>query len=523
MGTTLGMGFLTQGYAAQRSSIDPPRPQGSTQAASQNSVSAVRYSGAMDHDQVAALRERHVAWRILRAGNAPLILSFLGEYFVDANRGASPAADIVAALDDVLYELRRTEADADGNPRYPKEPREYLDDWASEDAGYLRRFYPLGGDELHYEVTPAFEKAYSFLASLQEQQFVGTQSRLQTVVDLLRQIVHGTEERPDERIRELTRRRDEIDAEIARVEAGDITVMDATGVRERYQQLATTSRELLADFRQVDENFRALDRSTRERIAQWRGSKGELLDDLTRGRHDIDSSDQGRSFNAFYEFLLSSRRQEELSSLLERLQELDDVPADSRVFTVHHDWAEAAERTQRTLRQISEQLRRFLDDRVWFENRRVLELTRSIQQLALEVRDDPPPRGIELDLPGIDIALPFERPLYHPPAESMVDSRVEVGDDVPDDEILFVQHYIDPTRLITNLRDALPKGSSALLEEILQQTPLEQGAAELVAYLALDDDAFEFGFRDEETRVDYTDPEGHPHTITMPSTEVRRR
>ena len=477
----------------------------------------------MDHDYVAALRERHVAWRILRAGNAPLILSFLGEYFVDANRGASPAAELVAALDDVLYELRRTGADADGNPRYPKEPRDYLDDWASEDAGYLRRFYPLGSDELHYEITPAFEEAYSFLASLQEQQFVGTQSRLQTVVDLLRQIVHGTEDRPDERLRELTRRRDEIDAEIARVKAGDITVMDATGVRERYQQLATTSRELLADFRQVDENFRALDRSTRERIAQWRGSKGELLDDLTRGRHDIDSSDQGRSFNAFYEFLLSSRRQEELSSLLERLKQLNEVPADSRVFTVHHDWAEAAERTQRTVRQISEQLRRFLDDRVWFENRRVLELTRNIQQLALEVRDDPPRLGMELDVPGVDITLPFERPLYHPPAEATVDSRVVVGDELPDDEALFEQHYVDATRLIANLRDALPRGSSALLEEILQQAPLQQGAAELVAYLALDDDAFEIEFLEAEASVDYIGLDGQARTITMPSTEVRRR
>ncbi len=477
----------------------------------------------MEHGQVEALRERHVAWRILRAGNAPLILSFLGQFFVDANRGATSAAELIAALDDILYELRQGVTDEHGTPRYPKAPKEYLDDWASDDAGYLRRFYPLGSDELHYEVTPAFEKAYAFLATLEELQFVGTQSRLQTVVDLLRQIVHGTEESPEERLRELHRRRAEIDDEIARVEAGDIETMDATGVRERYHQLSTTARELLADFRQVDENFRLLDRSTRERIASWRGSKGELLDDLTRGRHDIDNSDQGRSFSAFHEFLLSSRRQDELAALLARLTQLDDIPSDSRVFTIHHDWSEAAERTQRTVRQISEQLRRFLDDRVWFENRRVSELTRSIQQLALEVRDDPPRLGIELDIPGLDVTLPFERPLYHPPAEATVDSRVVVGDDLPDDDILYEQHFVDQTRLIATLRAALPRGSSALLEEILREAPLQQGAAELVTYLALDDDRYEIEFLEEQAHVDYTDDEGRAHTIAMPSTQVRRR
>ena len=57
----------------------------------------------MDYEAIDALRERHAAWRLLRAGNASLILSFLGEYFVDGNRGACSASDLSAALDDHLY------------------------------------------------------------------------------------------------------------------------------------------------------------------------------------------------------------------------------------------------------------------------------------------------------------------------------------------------------------------------------------------------------------------------------------
>ncbi len=72
---------------------------------------------------------------------------------------------------------------------------------------------------------------------------------------------------------------------------------------------------------------------------------------------------------------------------------------------IHYDWLEAGERTQATVRQLSEQLRRFLDDQVWFENRRVIDILRSIEASALGLRDDrgawpspprstaPPPRS----------------------------------------------------------------------------------------------------------------------------------
>ncbi len=51
----------------------------------------------------------------------PLILTFLGNYFVEGNRGgASSATDLAAALDDLLYDLN-TAAAADGGPaRFPQ-------------------------------------------------------------------------------------------------------------------------------------------------------------------------------------------------------------------------------------------------------------------------------------------------------------------------------------------------------------------------------------------------------------------
>jgi hypothetical protein len=45
----------------------------------------------------------------------------------------------------------------------------------------LRKFYPSGSDEPHFDLTPSTEKAITWLASLIERAFVGTESRLLTL------------------------------------------------------------------------------------------------------------------------------------------------------------------------------------------------------------------------------------------------------------------------------------------------------------------------------------------------------
>ena len=480
----------------------------------------------MEYEAIDALRERHAAWRLLRAGNASLILSFLGDYFVDGNRGACPASELAAALDDHLYALNAASSAATGEARFPKGPRAYLEDWAATEVGFLRRFYPPGDDEVHYEVTPAFEKAYGWVRSLQARPFVATESRLHTAVELLRQIVQGTDTDPERRLADLKRRRAVIDAEIATVEAGRLSLLEPAGVRDRYQQFTATARELLADFREVEENFRRLDRAARERIATWDGAKGELLSELVGSRSEITHSDQGHSFQAFYEFLLSESRQQEVTDLLNRVTALEEVEADGRMRGIHHDWSEAAERAQRTVRQISEQLRRFLDDQVWMENRRVLDLVRDVESAALELRGSPPAVGLEIDEPGIAITLPFERPLYSPPAASEVESLIPPTTAEVDPDLLFAQTFVDQTRLIDNIRAVLPERSAALLSDIVAMYPLEQGAAEIVSYLALDDGDVAVEMDDsDDTVLDYDDP-ADPTNVKrarLPKVTVRRR
>lgn len=468
-------------------------------------------------EDLAWLRANSPAWRLLCAANAPLVLSFLDQVFVEENARAVSATELASRLDDTLYVL-----DQRGHS-FPKRPKEYLDDWASPEAGWLRKFYPDGTDEPHYDATPAVEKALQWVRSLHSRDFVGTESRLNTVFDLLRQIVFGTETDPQERIRELRKQRDQIDEQIARLTAGELELMDSSAVLDRYQQFAATARELLADFREVEDNFRKLDRQLREKIAGWQGGKGELLDDVLGSRESIAGSDQGKSFQAFYGFLLSQARQEELTQLLDAVHDM--TRTDPRLKRVHYDWLDAAERTQATVRQLSEQLRRFLDDQVWFENRRVIDILRGIEAKALKLREQKNPSlSIELDAPGPAIRLPMERPLYTPVKKNKLSSdNVRDAQEGTDPTALFEQVYVDPAPLAAAVRQALRAQPTAGLCELVEGHPLQQGLAELVTYLSLKDDGFAIVYdEDHPERISWEDADGTERVATLPRVTYAR-
>ncbi|MDH3461726.1 MAG: DUF3375 domain-containing protein, partial [Burkholderiaceae bacterium] len=238
---------------------------------------------SLDFVTLDALRAHHPAWRLLRSDHAPLVASFLHRMFVKPNVRVMSAADLAEALEDELYALRQQL----GDEAFPKPALDYLNDWAAIDKGWLRKFYRPGTDEPQFDLTPATEKAIAWLGQLSERSFVGTESRLLTLFELLKQMSEGSESDPAKRIAELHKRRDDIDAEIARVLAGDVPLLDDTALKDRFQQFMQLARDLLTDFREVEHNFRKLDRNVRERIALWEGAKGALLEEIMGERDAI--------------------------------------------------------------------------------------------------------------------------------------------------------------------------------------------------------------------------------------------
>jgi hypothetical protein len=427
----------------------------------------------------------HPAWVLLRADNAALVLSFCGTVFVDENARGVPEGLLVSRLDDQLYVLNER---APGS--FPRSAAAYLTEWTKN--GWLRKYYPPGEDEAHFDATTALEKAVAWVRGLPARSFIGTESRLNTIVALLRQMAFGAETDPQARIDELRRERDAIDAQIAQLLAGEVDVLSPLALLDRYQQVESTAVELLRDFREVEANLRELDRRLRQQVATAEGGKGEQLAAFLLDRDEIAQSDQGRSFQAFFDYLLSPRRQEELHELLEQVNQLPqlDGKANRNLLKIPFAWLEAAENTQDTVRQLTEQLRRFLVDRSRLEDRRVLALVRSIQRHVAELNGQAGLPGMELDIPQVDFALPMERRLYMPVERIEMDttSVEEFDDPEVDVSALFAGVHVDAEVLTGHVLDAVTANPSrqANLAAIVGDHPLTLGLAELLTYLQVE-------------------------------------
>lgn len=444
----------------------------------------------LEADQLARLRDQHPGWRLLRYEHAPLVVSLFHRVFIVPNVRHIGQSQLVEALDDDLLARR----DPTEGPLTARTALAYLTEWASSERGWLRRFYLEGDDQPAFDLTPEAEQAVRWVARVANRPSVATESRLRVLVELLSQMARSVETDPDLRIADLERRRDEIDAEIAAIAGGRVETIDPRQLREQFQQFVDLAGELLGDFRNVEQNFRTLDREVRERIAGWDGSKGELIGNILDEHDLISSSDAGRSFRAFWELLVAPGRQDELTANLAQVlgqPAMSEFAKDRRMRRFHHEWHSAAEHTQATVAQLTRQLRRFVDDNTWLDDRRIMELLRRVETGAFDVRDEAPD-GIffTIGVPGADTALPLERPLATLKRPTIVTDVDDWEDSVVDISTLFELDLVDVERLAGHIDRMLFEMGQVTLRDLCAAMPIEHGLAEIVTYLHLGTDRF---------------------------------
>jgi hypothetical protein len=446
---------------------------------------------------------------------APLILGFLGRVFVEDNVREMPASALTERLDAYLFAL----ADTVGPESYPKSAAAYLADWAADDVGMLRKYYPVGRDEPHYDATPALEAAVAFLHEQTRRDFISTESRLNTMFSLLEEMVHGTETDVDARLAALDSRIAALTEQRAQVARGQFALMDRAALRDRATQFAETARGLLADFRQVEENLRDHHRSVKVAVAAHQGTKAELLDDVLTTRGQITGSDQGRSFEAFYDaFLLSPTRQSEFAEMLATLLTRVDV-LDPDLAYIHNEWLPGGEAVMATLRRLSEQYRRFVDDRMASENRRVVELCRSIEHHAMRLAvDGGAAPGVTIDALSPTFGLPTERPLHVERKQHALRSD-GIGNSDPDiaTDVLFTRFSVDTREISERVRAAVRRRGQVTLTDLLTEHPLEHGLEEVVAYAATSSDDVAVLFDETHPeQIEVTSASGRQRVVTTP-------
>ncbi len=435
----------------------------------------------MNFDKALSLFKNDKTLQILRADHFPLLVSFFHLAFKQQDRIIYSQSALSSLLGDFLFSLVRQDI-----TEYQKDPLEYLQKWAQQ--GYLRRYYETG-DEPVYELSPAAENALKWLEDLNKQQFVGTHSRLLQFFSLLQQIANKTVS-PSERIAQLVAERQKLDQEIEKIKTGTYTQPDDTRLKEDYFLAEETARRLLADFRQVEENFRELDTQTRQAIIKSNLSKGALLDNIFQRQDYLWNTDQGKSFKAFWEFLMSESMQQELEQLLERINNIPvikEIKQEVIVDRIKSNLVDAGDKVNRSNDGLIEQLRKYVEQKNLSESKHIMRSIEAIENLLMECKEsmDPQETLMEID----DVFRPgffMGRPLFTPPVNVTFDKAlIQEGAADANTDVLFEQFHVDMEQLRNNIKMQLRGKTQVSLSELLTCYVPRKGIAEVLGYMQI--------------------------------------
>jgi hypothetical protein len=373
--------------------------------------------------------------RLLRAGNVAYVVAFLYRRFKKGRTIAIPHSELLPALATFREEVQEHDADA-----LRDKPESYLTEWCEK--RWLRRVLEAGRNEPLYQLTPHSEDVIEFVdrALHRDTGFVGTESRLRTVISLLDELVIGASSDPAVHLERLRRDKAAIEEQIARIEQdGIVSQYGPTRIREQFTTAVDLLKQLQGDFGAVEDKFREITQRVQQRHVYGAESRGGILADALDSEDALKQEDQGVSFFEFLRFIQSPEQQARLQSIIQsllRIQELADqtdaLAVVRRMVTV---LLAEAEKVVQTTRRLSSTLRRLLDSRVQSERRRLAEVLQQIRGLAVAMCDDPPRSEVGLDIDAdLGIASPWSRTDWCPPAEF---EEIDLTEHVPDEDTKY--------------------------------------------------------------------------------------
>ncbi len=471
----------------------------------------------MTYDYLENLKNNHLAIQVLNANNFSMIIGFFYQAFKVKKSQTLKESEILNLLDDYLYSLNEGYTEA----KYPKSAKAYLDDFTHQDSNYLRKYYAYESDEPVYELMPDIEKLLSWLAGLKKQEFVATESKLKIIMTLLKELEFETNLSDNERIERLKQEKLLLDKQIEAIERKEDLRFDKRKIKEQFMQIQSTSTELLSDFREIEHNFRTLNQEAKKAIASTQQGKSQVLEKIFEIEEGIRQSNQGESFYAFWDFLMDTKQIEDLNTLLENLYDLEEIQAldpQRNLENLPYNLLNGGENAHKVLAKLVEQLRRFIDDQVWVENRRILELSYNIEQKAIKLKENIPTLREFFLIDGVKISVESlaSKKLFSPSAKE--EFSHELKEEVIEVDLtkLYNQVYVDEIVLKQNIQKLLQKKSQFTLKELHETYPIQKGISELIVYLKLAQNMNNSYLEEHKEEILIETEEGDMKKVVMP-------
>lgn len=365
-------------------------------------------------------------------------------------------------------------------------------DWTNK--GFLTN-YQNGEGEVIYELSSHTSRVVDWVTTLKKEDYIGTESKFKTLFSQLKELVEYSNEDREKRLELLRQRKEDIQRQIERLEMGEeIEVFEDYQIEPRYNSLNKLAKELLSDFKEVDDNFKKIIEQIYQRQTDNEVKK-ELLVYIFDAYAELKESQQGKSFYAFWEFLLSKDLQEEwdklTDSLFEMLEERKIDAKDIFLKDIKKHLFDAGEKVVLTNHKMSEKLSQIIRQNGKSNAQATKLVINDIKKLLMAAARNKEKPDVSLEYESLEINLPLERQLTYTPKNDVeykdVPKVAELGiEDLERLGKLYNPYHIDRKILRNRIDKVLRENGQTTIADVIElNNGIDKGLSELFGYIGI--------------------------------------
>ena len=457
--------------------------------------------------------EESPALRLMRGRLGSFVVGFFFKTFKKWGTTEASEEELIATLSEHIEQVRELE-DFDAPKRLPQE---YLDEWCDEDHRYMTKTYDEDREEYVFRLTRHSEKALSWLQDLlamKQRGYATTESRFNRILLEMDGLSQGVNTDPEARIKDLSRKREEIDEEILRIrETGEAPIFGEDIIRDQVYDLSDLVEHFLSDFRAIEEFFKDHAREISKLYAKGDASKGDIVEHVLDADEELRNCDQGKSYFGFRSMMTNPalarqfRKLAEQTSDIARRRGLDP----NKTFLSLSDrlFGEAGS-AHGAYGRISRKLRQVVGDHAGGGGRQVRKTLSQIRKDAYLLREVPPINwDFEIDIRPQFFGL-MESDFWEPKSvEAFAPISTAKNEDSKwINEILSsVGEPLDLKKFRERVDEELEETETILLTDMVNKYPLERGVVDVVCYrVVAGEDSRHDILSDEIVKIDLNRP-----------------
>ena len=450
----------------------------------------------IDSSKISDILNNSPSVELLRLRNRETIIVYLINTFSN-QQGAISSENIHIQLADYL-EYMHIENDDENEinvfDTYEIKAKKYIQIWTNK--GFLTNYQDERG-EIFYELSSHSSKTIDWLSSLKKEEYVGTESKFKNIFNQLKELVEFSNDDAEKRIQLLEDKKLEIEQQIQRIKIGeDVKVFEEYEIVPRFNQLNHSAKELLSDFKEVEDNFKEITKSIYQKHADGNLTKSDILEFTFEALDELKESQQGKSFYAFWSFLLNPGLQLEWENLTKELYntleskgiEINDLFLKGMKMHLYNSGHKVYKANDKMAEKLSRIIRENEASKSEVTKNIIQEIKKSL--IVISKKRKRPEISFELET-VIEISIPFERKLTFEQTEELIYSEKPklAEEDITHSKHLsnlFTQSNIDKDILRKRIKEVLKSKSQTTISDVIEYFGgIEKGLPELFGYIGV--------------------------------------